>query len=60
MCGVVSEEPELGEHDRQHSRNQKLVPRVAQEGEDNPDRDEHRNQSDDLGPVVDVASLEQT
>jgi hypothetical protein len=59
VCGIVSQEAELGEHDRQRRGEHELEPRVAKEHEDNPDRDERRNQSDDLEPVVGIAPLEQ-
>ena len=42
MAGVVAEEAELGEHDRQERRDQQLPPRVAEQHEHRPPGHEQR------------------
>ncbi len=59
VCGVVAEEAELRDDDAERSGEDQLEPRVAEQEEPHPDREERRDVRADLQPVVAVLALEE-
>ena len=59
MPGVVTQEANLGEHDRQEHGYRKLPPRVAHQRESSPPRGEQHSGDRDLPGVVPRAPVQQ-